>query len=211
MKIAIVGSGHVGKTFGKLLANAGHEIILTWSSNAASLNRATEEVGHGARNADPASAVREADLVLFAPRWEHIEAASAAGSWTGKLVVDATNPYNPQRDGYVDLGDRNASQVVIPLLPGAQYVKALNTLPVEEGFVTDSAGRTGEDRVVLFMSGDDDEAKAIVANLIAEIGFEPFDLGSIADSAQQDPNGTYMGGEFHLRDGQPARAEVQAA
>ncbi len=207
MKIAIVGAGHVGKTYGKLLVQGGHEVILTWSKNAASLARATEEIGHGARHADPAVAVNEAELVLFAPRWEHIEAAvRAAGSWAGKLVVDASNPYNPQRDGYVDLGTQNASQVVIAALPGARYVKALNTLPVEEGFVTNSAGRTGEDRVVLFMSGDDAEAKANVADIISAIGFEPFDLGSVAESAQQQPEGDYYGGEFHLRDGHPVRA-----
>lgn len=68
MKIAIVGSGHVGRTYGKLFAQAGHEVTLTWSSSAASLDRATADVGHGARNADPAVAVSEADLVLFAPR-----------------------------------------------------------------------------------------------------------------------------------------------
>jgi hypothetical protein len=211
MKITIVGSGYVGKTYGKLLAQAGHEIILTWSSNAASLDRATEEVGHGARNAAPAVAVSEGDLVLFGPRWEHIEAAArAAGPWAGKLVVDATNPYNPKRDGYVDLGDRNASQVVIPFLPGARYVKAFNTLPVEQGFVTNSAGRTGADRVVIFMSGDDAGAKTIVGDIISQIGFTPFDLGSIAESAQQDVHGKYNRDEFHLRDGHPVRADAQA-
>jgi 8-hydroxy-5-deazaflavin:NADPH oxidoreductase len=210
MKIAIVGSGYVGKTYGKLLAEAGHEIILTWSSNAASLDQATDEVGHGARNAAPAVAVSDADLVLFGPRWEHIEAAAgAAGPWTGKLVVDATNPYNPQRDGYVDLGDRNASEVVIPFLPGARYVKAFNTLPVEQGFVTNTAGRTGADRVVIFMSGDDAEAKAVVGDIISQIGFAPFDLGSIAESARQDVHGIYNRDEFHLREGRPVHAGLQ--
>lgn len=82
---------------------------------------------------------------------------------------------------------------------------------MEEGFVTNSAGRTGEDRVVLFMSGDDAEAKAVVTNIISAIGFEPFDLGGVAESAQQQPEGAYYGNEFQMRDGHPVRAGAQEA
>lgn len=204
MKIAIFGSGHVGKSYAKLIAKAGHEVILTWSSSAASLERAVEAVGQGARSAEPAAAVSEADLVVFAPRWEHIEAAAkAAAPWTGKIVIDANNPYNPQRDGFLDLGGQNPSQIVIDALPGARCAKTFNAIPVEEGLVNAVAGRTGADRVVLFLSGDDAEAKKVVANLISEIGFVPFDLGSVAESGPQQPGGAYYGGVFHLRDGQP--------
>lgn len=76
--------------------------------------------------------------------------------------------------------------------------------------VTNSAGRSGQNRVVLFVSGDDAEAKAIIANLISAIGFEPFDLGGIAQSAQQQPEGAYYGAEFYLRDGHPVREVLPA-
>lgn len=206
MKIAIVGSGYVGKSYGKLFAEAGHEVILTWSKTKESLEQAAKEVGHGARTAEPLAAVSEAEIVLFAPRWEHIKiAADAAGPMTGKIVIDANNPYNPARDGFVDLGKQNASEVVIESLPEVRYVKAFNTLPVEEGLVNDIAGREGEDRAVMFISGDDAEAKKVVADLITEIGFVPFDLGSVADSARQQSGGEYNGKVFHLHDGQLVR------
>jgi len=209
MKIAIVGSGNVGKTYGTLLAQAGHDVIFSWSREKSSLERAVKEAGHGARAAEPVAAVSEAELVLFAPRWEHVEAAArAAGSWTGKLVIDTTNPYKPQRDGIVNLGAKNASQVVVARLPGARYVKALNTLTTE--FVARSAGRRDTERVVLFLSGDDAEAKKAVARLIEAIGFVPFDLGSIAESAQQQPEGVYYGEEFRLRHGRPVRQVADA-
>lgn len=96
--------------------------------------------------------------MLFAPRFEHVDAASqAAGSFAGKLVIDTTNPYNPERDGFLDLGEQTAAQFVSARLPGARYVRAFNTLTTE--FLAESAKRTGADRVVIFLSGDDSDVK----------------------------------------------------
>jgi hypothetical protein len=41
-------------------------------------------------------------------------------------------------------------------------------------------GRAGPTALALFLAGDDDEAKALVAQLIDEVGFEPVDSGSLA-------------------------------
>jgi hypothetical protein len=44
-----------------------------------------------------------------------------------------------------------------------------------------------EDRLVLFVAGDDEAAKGVVSDLIEEIGFAAIDTGSLADSHRQEP------------------------
>jgi predicted dinucleotide-binding enzyme len=40
---------------------------------------------------------------------------------------------------------------------------------------------------VIFVSGDDVEAKRIVSALIEEIGFGPYDMGTLKQSSRQQP------------------------
>lgn len=199
MRIGIVGAGGIGQAVGRLLGAAGHELLVSWSSSEERLQLAAERIGFGARAVTPAQAVKGADAVVFSPRWEHIEAAiEAAGSWAGKVVIDTNNPYNPARDGYVDLGEQTAAQYVSARLPGARYVKGFSTLTTD--VLAGAAGRTGLDKLVGFLSGDDADAKTIAAGLIRDAGLEPVDLGAIADSASIDPGGEYLGTELHLAD-----------
>jgi 8-hydroxy-5-deazaflavin:NADPH oxidoreductase len=64
---------------------------------------------------------------------------------------------------------------------GARYTKSFNTLT--SGFQAAAASRTGEERVVQWLCGDDPAAKAVVARLIEDAGFVPVDLGGTADCA----------------------------
>jgi 8-hydroxy-5-deazaflavin:NADPH oxidoreductase len=199
MRIGIIGAGAMGQTVGRLLAQGGHTVAVSWSSSEARLRLAAEQIGFGTRTATPIEAVSDADAVLFAPRFEHIRAASlAVGALAGKVVIDTTNPYNPERKGLVDLGGQTAAEYVSALLPGARYVKGFNTLTA--GFLSESAHRAGPDRVVIFLSGDDNDAKGVGGTLVRDAGFEPIDLGAVTESTGQDPGGSYYGEEFHLAD-----------
>ena len=83
-------------------------------------------------------------------------------------------------------------------MPGARYTKAFNTLT--SGFQAEAAGRTGPDRVVMFLCGDDEEAKRIVSGLIDDAGFTPVDMGAIADAAPMEAprrEGAVYGEEVH--------------
>jgi len=197
--VAIVGAGAIGQSVGRLLARAGRPLVVTWSTNQQRLEQAARQIGFEARCAPPAEAVRLSEIVIFAPRFEHVGAASrAVGSLTGKVLIDTTNPYSTERDALVDLGGQLPSEYVRDWLPGARYVKGFNTLTA--GFLTESAGRAGADRVVIFLSGDDHDAKRAAASVVRDAGFEPVDAGSVAGSARQSPGGDLYGEEFHLAD-----------
>jgi 8-hydroxy-5-deazaflavin:NADPH oxidoreductase len=105
--------------------------------------------------------------------------------------------------------DRTSTQVNQERLPGAKVVKAFNTLTA--GFQQEAAGRTGAQRVAMFLAGDDADAKVLVARLIEDAGFDPVDVGTAAESAiMEAPRrpGAVYGEEYRLAE---ARAAVEAA
>jgi predicted dinucleotide-binding enzyme len=83
-------------------------------------------------------------------------------------------------------------------MPGTRPVKSYNTMTA--GFQAEAAGRTGADRIAMFYAGEDQEAKRIVAGLIADSGFEPVDIGGWAQvrlmEAPRRPGAVY-GEAYH--------------
>jgi len=68
-------------------------------------------------------------------------------------------------------------------------VKAFNTL-VNKDLAEDSV--VGKGHRVLFISGDDQEAKAKVSEIISAMGYAPIDLGSLAvGSKYQQAKGVF--------------------
>ena len=71
-------------------------------------------------------------------------------------------------------------------LPEARVVKAFNTIHyVHLGDAGAPSGSPG--RRAILIAGDDTEAKATVAALIDEIGFDSYDAGSLADGRRIEP------------------------
>jgi 8-hydroxy-5-deazaflavin:NADPH oxidoreductase len=137
------------------------------------------------------------EVVLLSVPWLLVDDVLAeAGSLDGKIVIDTTNQFG--RDGWEDLGGRTAAQLNAARMPGARYTKSFNTLT--SGFQEQAAGRTGPDRVVLFVCGDDEDAKRVVAGLIDDAGFTPVDMGGTADAAPMEAPrrpGAVYGEEYH--------------
>jgi len=96
----------------------------------------------------------------------------------GKVVVDAMN-YYPQRDRRIELGELTSTELVARHLRGARLVKAFNTMYFETLGAQGRGDAADEDRLALFVAGDDAEAKAMISRLIEEIGFAPVDTGSL--------------------------------
>jgi predicted dinucleotide-binding enzyme len=206
VRIGVIGAGRIGGGAAHLLARAGHELLLSFSRDPERLRAQAEEIG--AQAGTPAEAAAFGDVVILAVPWPAIdEAVRQAGSLDGKVVVDTTNPYG--RGGWEIPEGRTSTQVNQERLPGAKLVKSFNTLTA--GFQQAAAGRTGAERVAMFLAGDDPEAKALVAGLIDDAGFDPVDAGTAAESAileaPRRPGAVY-GEEYRLAE---AREAVEAA
>ena len=189
MKIGIIGAGHIGSTTARLFLDAGHEVAISNSRGPETLRELVAELGANARAATPEEAARFGDVVLLAiPLKDHTKLP--ANELRGKIAIDAMN-YYPNRDGhYAQLDARNStsSEMVAAHLAGARVVKAFNTIWFEHLKTKGKKNAPVDERRAIFVSGDDAEAKAVVSRLIEEIGFGPYDLGSLHDSARQQPD-----------------------
>jgi predicted dinucleotide-binding enzyme len=175
MKIAIIGTGNVGRALGTSLTRAGHDVTFA-ARDAAKTRQVADEVG--ARAAETAAdAVRDAAVVVLAVPYVAIDglATEIGDEIAGKVVIDVTNPINPDYSGLAVAAGSGAEQVA-GALPGARVVKAFNTLfagiqedPTTLGTTLDGLYATGDDR-----------ARAIVADLIRSIGFRPVHVGPLA-------------------------------
>jgi predicted dinucleotide-binding enzyme/3-methyladenine DNA glycosylase Tag len=173
MKIAVLGAGRVGSTIGRLWHAAGHDVTFT-ARHATRPRALAAELGQRAHAASVADAVAAAEVVLVAvPGPVVTDALQAAGPLDGRVMIDAANSFGQQRVTLRSLADA---------FPRARWVRAFNSLSVS--IMADDNHR--EPPWVMFLSGDE-EAKPVVAQLIRDAGFDPFDLGGIDDSRLQDP------------------------
>lgn len=173
--IGIIGAGNIGKTAAAHLLKAGFPVLISNSKSPDTIKGTIEILGTGAK-AVTVSEVANADMVLLALPWSKVKMISNITDWKGKIVIDATNHFTANYD-VEDLGGRVSSEVVQDQLAGARIVKAFNTLAAK---VLAADPVTANGHRVLFISGDDDEAKAAVSEVIKDIGFAPVDLGSLS-------------------------------
>jgi 8-hydroxy-5-deazaflavin:NADPH oxidoreductase len=206
MKIGIIGAGRIGGNVARQAARAGHEVKLSFSRDPDRLQELADRLGERACVGDPAAAVRFADVVVFAVPWGTIpEALEQAGDLRGKVVVDTTNQFGA---GPMPEDGQTAAAFNARRMPGARYVKSFNTLTA--AFQEETASRTGDDRVVQWVCGDDAEAKALVADLIEDMGYVPVDLGGVEGChVMEAPRraGSVYGEEYRAAD---AQAVVEA-
>jgi len=171
MSYAIVGFGKIGQALA--LAFARKNIDVTVASR-----RLPEALAPQARAIGPTVVAKllrdalEADTIILAvPFGEHREVAKALPNWEGKTVIDATNAFGVLVE---ELDGLPSSAFAAKSFTGAKFVKGFNHL-VAASLATDPIVEGGH-RVV-FLSSDDEDAIAPVADLARKLGFAPVKLG----------------------------------
>jgi len=206
MRIGILGSGLMGGKLGTLFARVGHDVVFSYSRERSKLEGLAREAGHGARTGTPREAAQDAELLLLAVHWSRVDDVLAqAGDLTGKILVTCSLPMNADDTGLVVAHTSSGAEELAKKARGARVVSALGTVPSEVLFAVFEA-RKGERRPSLFYSGDDEEAKAEVATLIRDIGFDPLDAGPLAIARYSEPFTLLMGRLAYEGDDGPALA-----
>ena len=177
MQIGIIGAGGIGQAFAGHMVKAGYGVLLSNSRGPDSLKEAVTRLGSRAAAVTREEAAR-ADMVFLSARWAQVpEALSGLPPWNGRILIDAANPIVPPGFSMADLRGSTSAEIVASLAPGARVVKVVNTLPV--ALLASDPNQSGGRRV-LFMSGDDADAKSQVAELLAKAGFAAIDVGALA-------------------------------
>lgn len=185
MKFGFIGAGNVAQTYAKYFVRHGHEVVLSNSRGPDSLSELVRSIGSKAK----AGTVKEAamqDIVILCVRWHQAKQALAEVSdWNGRVLVDATN-----RPLDEDTRGKTSSELIASYAPGASVIKALNTLVVS--WVPDYS--ENKHKLVLFMSGDDKNAKQKLAHVLDETGFAPVDLGGLIQFGRLQELGAPLSG-----------------
>jgi predicted dinucleotide-binding enzyme len=206
VRIGIIGSGKIGGTLGKVLAGQRHEVAVSNSRGPESLSGLVADAGEGLRAATVEEAIAFGEVVVVAIPMGAYRDLPADG-FDGKVVVDANN-YYPQRDGHIEAIDRDettSTELLAEHVRGARVVKAFNTLNYRPLGAEGRPGAPRDERLALFVAGDDEGAKRIVAGLIDDLGFAAVDTGSLAEGGRrQQPGAPVYGAQLLTPDAEAA-------
>jgi 8-hydroxy-5-deazaflavin:NADPH oxidoreductase len=171
MDVGIIGAGRLGQAVARVATRAGRSVVIANSRGPESLASVVSALGDGV-SAGTAAEAASAGIVVIAVPWDRVPEAVQGLALNGQVVIDATNDWAAD-----DLQGRTSSELVADLVAGARLVKAANTLSAE---VLGSDPQEAGGRRVIFVSGDDADAKAEVVALFQDAGFAAIDLGDLA-------------------------------
>ncbi|MDB4923303.1 NAD(P)-binding domain-containing protein, partial [Mucilaginibacter sp.] len=181
----------IGSCLAAQFIKLGHSVAIANSRGPESLQELAEETGaeaatvaYAGKNkhyiivAIPQKNIRDIPEGLFNDLPENV------------VVIDTGNYYPALRDGVIpSLEQSGLDSLWVQQQLGVPVVKVFNSI-----FATslNLPGRPkgDKDRIALAVSGDSAQAKAIAFRLVDELGYDPFDIGTIADSWKQQPGST---------------------
>jgi predicted dinucleotide-binding enzyme len=195
MRIAVLGTGTVGRTLASSLSGLGHSVVIGTRDPQATLGR----TGPDAMGTPPfsewhtanqqisvetfAEAAAGSELVVNATNGGgSLEALAAAGTanLAGKVLMDVSNALDFSRGMPPLLNPVNTDSLgeqIQRAFPQARVVKTLNTM--NAGIMVDPGRLAGGDHSV-FVSGDDADAKQTVTGILETLGHrDVIDLGDI--------------------------------
>ena len=187
MRVGILGSGLMGGKLGTLFTRAGHEVVFSYARSARKLERLAREAQGRARAGTPAEAARDADAVLLAVHWSHVDRVlKQAGDLSGKVIVSCSLPMN-KSDTALAIGQKSSgAEELAKRARIARVVAAFGTVPSEVLFSVFEARRKSR-RPSLVYCGDDQDAKELAATLIRDVGFDPVDAGPLRMARYTEP------------------------
>jgi predicted dinucleotide-binding enzyme len=191
MRIGILGSGIVGRTLGAGFLKHGHEAMLgTRDPKRKDVEGWVGETA-GARAGTFEEAARFGEILVLAALGRAVESIielAGSANFTGKTVIDATNPLadEPPVNGvlkYTTGPNESLGEWIQAKIPAAHVVKAFNSVGTALMVNPDFS----QDVPTMFLCGDSDQAKLQVAAIVRQFGWEPYDCGSIVSSRAIEP------------------------
>jgi predicted dinucleotide-binding enzyme len=179
--IGFIGAGRIGSQLARLAVRNNYDVVISNSRGPETLSDLAAELGPRARTATPLEAAKAGDLVVVTIPLKNYRSVPVE-PLAGKIVID-TNNYYPQRDGHIpelDNESTTTAELLQAHLPKSKVVKAFNHIYAAE-LTTHGQPAGSKNRRALAIAGNDPEAKAAVARLIGQFGFDSVDAGPLAE------------------------------
>jgi predicted dinucleotide-binding enzyme len=179
MNISIIGAGNIGGTLGKKLAAAGYEILFgVRDPDSGKTQRLLDKQGRlpeRIRLGSLAETAAFSEVLILAIQFNGVrELLAALGDLSGKLIIDATNPFPNPPEGYASGG-----QAVEAWSGGARVAKAFNST----GWENLANPAYGSQKAEILICGSDAESRQTAARLAQAVGVETIDLGGLENAA----------------------------
>jgi 8-hydroxy-5-deazaflavin:NADPH oxidoreductase len=189
MRIGVIGSGDVGQTLAQGLKKHGYETRIASRTPAKLADFAKSSGIEAGTFADVAA---WAESVVLAVKGDAAEAAvreAVPANLRGKLVIDTTNPiaHEPPEDGVLKFFTSPNDSLMERLqhaFPDAHFVKAFNS--VGSALMVDPVF-PGRAKPTMFYCGNDAGAKAIVAQIVEQFGWDGADMGTAKAARAIEP------------------------
>ena len=183
MKIGVIGAGRIGGTIGGLWTKAGHPVLFS-SRHPEELQDLVTRLGPLAQAGTVDQAIGFGDVVFIAVPYGALPQIGKdyGKALAGKIVLDAGNAVANRDGGIADEVERdgvgNTSQ---KYLPGARLVRAFNTLAF---MIFQREANRPSPRLAVPIAGDDPEAVQVASTLVRDAGFDPVEVGKLADASR---------------------------
>jgi predicted dinucleotide-binding enzyme len=188
LKIGIIGTGNIGAALTRHFTRLGHDVVVANSRGPDSLAALAKETG--AKAATAAEVPPGRDLVVVTipeAKIPNLPPGLFKDAPDSLIVIDTGNYYPRQRDGRIEGIEKGLpeSRWVEQQL-GHSVIKVFNNIYAEHlANMGKPAGAPG--RIALPVAGDSAQAKAVVMELVNDMGFDAVDAGGLDESWRQQP------------------------
>jgi predicted dinucleotide-binding enzyme len=185
MQITIIGTGNMARGIATRALAGGNAVTLLGTSTDKAQALAGELSGDVRAGAigDPISG----DVVVLAVWYQVLDDVLGryGDQLDGKVVVDITNPVDPQTFQPLNVAAGSAAQEIAQKVPGSKVAKAFNT--TFAGTLVE--GQVGGQPLDVFVASDDEDAKALLRRLAEDSGMRFVDAGPLAIARQLEGAG----------------------
>jgi predicted dinucleotide-binding enzyme len=190
-RVGIIGAGRIGQAMARIALRAGRPVVIANRQGPQSLASLVQELGDGV-SAGTVDEAAGADIVVLAVLWPDVPKAVEGLEWEARILIDPTNDFDPS-----DLNGRTSSEIVADLVAPARVVKTANIFAAQ--LLASDPRQAGGQRV-MFLSGDNADAKSEVGGLFEDAGFFVIDLGGLREGGQMQQFGAPLAGHnlIHL-------------
>ena len=189
MKVGVLGSGDVAKALGAGFLKHGHDVMMGTRDVAKLTDWKAKNAG--SRTGSFADAASHGELVVLAVKGSvalDVLRLAGAENLAGKPVIDTTNPIAdaPPTNGVIAFftsPDESLMERLQRAFPEARLVKVFNC--VGNMHMVDAHFECG--KATMFICGDDEGAKKVVAGVLDDFGWEPEDMGGVEGARAIEP------------------------